>query len=236
VIYSISSCIHHKIIYGNRLRTTEYLGEEPALMTFLTACAKRDTIEETGRSTIVALGVRMSDHGLRPGRYLFISKGGFMKEHSRIGRFATAWGRRVLTAAALVGFMAVSAPAADVKPVEADKKPVVDTHADKLLRRMGDYLGQAQFFSVNAEVWQDLQLASGQRIQAGRTIELQVRRPNRLHAEVRSTRRNRGLYYDGKSITLLNRTQNLYGSIPAPGTLDEALDEACERFGITMPL
>jgi hypothetical protein len=65
---------------------------------------------------------------------------------------------------------------------------------------------------------------------------LQVRRPNRLHAEVRSTRRNRGLYYDGKSITLLNRAENFYGSIPAPATLDEALDVACERFGITMPL
>ena len=104
------------------------------------------------------------------------------------------------------------------------------------MRRMGDYLAQAQFFSVSAEVWQDVQLGSGQQIQAGRTIDLQVRRPNRFHAEVRSTRRNRGLYYDGKSITLLNRVQNFYGSIPAPASLDEALDVASERFGITLPL
>ena len=83
---------------------------------------------------------------------------------------------------------------------------------------------------------QDRQLASGQQVQAGRTIDLQVRRPNRFHTEVRSTRRNRALYYDGKSITLLNRVQEFYGSIPAPPTLDEALDIACERFGITMPL
>jgi hypothetical protein len=53
---------------------------------------------------------------------------------------------------------------------------------------------------------------------------------------VRSTRRNHGLYYDGNSITLVNRVKNFYGSFPAPGTLDEALDEACERFGITLPL
>ena len=31
---------------------------------------------------------------------------------------------------------------------------------------------------------------------------MQVRRPNRFHAEVRSTRHNRGLFYDGKSLTL----------------------------------
>jgi len=127
-------------------------------------------------------------------------------------------------------------PAADVTPAGTDGKPAIDPQADELLRRMGDYLAQAQFFSVTAEIWQDVQLASGQRAQAGRTVDLQVRRPNRFHAEVRSTRRNRGLYYDGKSITLFNRVQNFYGSIPAPATLDEALDAACERFGITMPL
>ena len=159
-----------------------------------------------------------------------------MKELNRISSLATAWRRRVLTAAALLGLVAVSAPATDVKPTATDGKPAIDPQADKLLRRMGDYLAQAQFFSVNAEVWQDLQLASGQRAQAGRTVEVQVRRPNRLHTELRSPRRNRGLYYDGKSITLLNRVENFYGSIPAPGTLDEALDLACERFGITMPL
>jgi hypothetical protein len=158
-----------------------------------------------------------------------------MKVHSRIRSLTTAWRWSVLTTA-LLGLMAVAVPAADVTPVAADGKPAIDPRADEVLRRMGDYLGQAQFFSVSAEIWQDVQLASGQRAQAGRTVDLQVRRPNRLHAEVRSTRRNRGLYYDGKSITLLNRVQNFYGSIPAPAALDEALDLACERFGITMPL
>jgi hypothetical protein len=151
-----------------------------------------------------------------------------MKELSRISSLATAWWR-VLTVATLLGFVAMSATVADVKPA-------IDPHADELLRRMGDYLAQAQFFSVNAEVWQDVQLSSGQRVQAGRTVDLQVRRPNRFHAEVRSTHRNRGLFYDGKSITLLNRVQNFYGSIPVPGTLDEALDLASERFGMMMPL
>ena len=118
----------------------------------------------------------------------------------------------------------------------AEVKPAIDPKADALLRRMGDCLAQAPYFSVSAEIWQDVQLASGQQVQAGRTIELQVRRPNRFHAEVHSTRRNRGLYYDGTAITLLNRAQAFYGSVPAPATLDEALDVACERFGITMPL
>src|SRR5579872_1690564 len=125
--------------------------------------------------------------------------------------------------------MALSVPA-------ADNKPAVDPRADEWLKRMGDCLAQARFFSVNAEVWQDVQLSSGQRLQAGRTIGLQVRRPDRLRAEVHSTRRNRELVYDGHAITLLNRVQNLYGTARASGSLDEAMDIASERFGIAMPL
>jgi hypothetical protein len=118
----------------------------------------------------------------------------------------------------------------------AQDKSGIDARADELLKRMGDYLGEAKFFSVKAEVWQDVELSSGQRVQAGRTIELQVRRPNRLRAEVRSTRRNRELVYDGSAITLLNRVQNFYGTIHTSGSLDEAMDVASDRFGIAMPL
>ena len=156
----------------------------------------------------------------------------------------THWVRPALIAGALAGFMALSALAGIMvlsgppagQAATAVAKPAIDPQANEQLRRMGDYLAQAQFFSVSAEVWQDVQLGSGQQIQAGRTIELQVRRPNRFHAEVRSPRRNRGLYYDGASITLFNRVQNFYGSFPAPATLDEALDAASDRFGLALPL
>jgi hypothetical protein len=141
----------------------------------------------------------------------------------------THWLRPAFVAAALVGLMAVSVSG-------ADQKSALDPRADELLKRMGDYLGDAQFFSVSAEVWQDIQLFSGQRIQADRNIELQVRRPNRLRADVHSTGRNRELVYDGSAITLLNRAQNFYGTAPTSGSLDEAMDLASERFGIAMPL
>jgi hypothetical protein len=134
-----------------------------------------------------------------------------------------------LAVGAFSGFTALSVLA-------ADDKSAIDARADELLKRMGDYLGQAKFFSVSAEVWQDIQLSSGQRIQAGRTVELQVRRPDRLRAEVHSTRHNRELLYDGSAITLLNRVQNFYGTAHASGSLDEAMDVASEKFGIAMPL
>jgi hypothetical protein len=155
----------------------------------------------------------------------------YMKDQKRLPLPVPICSRLVLPLAAsiLLGLAAPSVPA-------ADDKPAIEPRADELLKRMGDYLGQAQFFSVNTEIWQDIELSSGQRVQAGRTITLQVRRPDHLHTEVHSTRRNHELFYDGTAITLFNRAQNFYGTVPASGSLDEAMDVASERFGIAIPL
>ena len=140
----------------------------------------------------------------------------------------SATSRRALSLAfALSGLIAFSVSA-------SDEKPTVDPRADELIKRMGEFLGQAKFFSVSAEVWQDAQLPSGQRVQAGRNIEVQVRRPDRYHSELRSTRHHRELFFDGSDLTLLNRADNFYGTIPAKGSLDDVMDIASEQFGITM--
>jgi hypothetical protein len=152
-----------------------------------------------------------------------------MKDRNRFLAAIPASSGRWPVVCALAALIVVSAFA-------ADPKPAIQPQADEVLKRMGDYLAQAQFFSVKAEVWQDVELSTGERVQAGRTIDLQVRRPNLLHAEIHSTRRNRELIYDGSSITLFNRAENFYGTVHAPGTLDEAMDVASERFGIGMPL
>ncbi len=156
--------------------------------------------------------------------------------------WASRWVRRLMISAvgALAGLAATveqesPAPAGATPPVAAPAA-ILDSAADTLMHRMSDALAKSQFLSVNAEIWQDLDLSSGQRVQAGRTVELQVRRPDRFRAEVRSTRRNRGLFYDGQTLSLFDRAQNYYGSVPAPASLDEALDTATERFGIAFPL
>jgi hypothetical protein len=121
-------------------------------------------------------------------------------------------------------------PAAETKPSP------IDAHADQWLKRMSDYLGEAKFFSVNAEVWQGFQLASGQRVQAGRLLQFHLRRPNHLQVIIQSPRRDRELLYDGSAITLLDRAHGFYGSVKTSGSLDDAMDTAIEKFGIAMPL
>jgi hypothetical protein len=54
--------------------------------------------------------------------------------------------------------------------------------------------------------------------------------------EVRSSKRNRGFWYDGRSLTLLDRKANLYGSIQVPETIDKVLDAASDKYGINLPI
>lgn len=132
----------------------------------------------------------------------------------------------------LLAAIALFAPSA----FAANNDHNIDQRADEWLRRMTDYLKHAKFFSFNADIWQDVQLSSGQQVQAARTLAFNVRRPDRLRVEVRSTRRNRQLIFDGHDLTLLNRVENFYGTVPVSGSLDQAMDTAVERFGINMAL
>ena len=115
-------------------------------------------------------------------------------------------------------------------------QPGVDPVADQIFRQSCDFLAQTPAFSVHAEVWKDVVLASGHKIQVTRSIDMDLRRPDRLHVEAKAHKKGRSIWYDGKTLTVLDRERNLYGVADAPGTIDQTLDLAAEQYGITIPL
>jgi hypothetical protein len=122
---------------------------------------------------------------------------------------------------------------------EAPKKakaPDIEPKAGEVLKQMCDYLKNLQQFSVQAEVTEDVLLTSGQRIQHARSVEASVRRPDRMRAESVGDRDSRLLVYDGKTITLLDRTKNFYTTIAAPPEIDAALEHATQAFNLRAPL
>ncbi len=123
--------------------------------------------------------------------------------------------------------------------VEAPKKakaPDIEPKAVEVLQQMCDYLKNLQQFSVQAEITEDVLLTSGQRIQYARSVEASVRRPDRMRAESVGDTDDRQLVYDGKTITLLDRTKHFYTTIPAPPELDAALEHATQAFNLRAPL
>ena len=132
--------------------------------------------------------------------------------------------------AALCGLsLAATAMAADSTPNS------VDPEADRWLRAACDKLATAKAYTFKAEVWTDV-VVEDHKITTTKTVEAQVRRPDRIHMETRSPRFSRGFWYDGKTFTLLDRPNNLYGSVAVSGTIDQVLDVANDQYGINFPL
>lgn len=112
----------------------------------------------------------------------------------------------------------------------------IDPEADRIFKACCKYLADAKGFGVKVEVWKDMVLPNGQKLQTTRTLEVQEQRPDQLRIEVRSPRQSRGFWYQDKTLTMLDRSLNLYGVMEVPGTIDKTFDAVEERFGIEIPL
>jgi len=117
----------------------------------------------------------------------------------------------------------------------AQEKTNTAPQAERVLRAAGQYLAEAPFFSLSAEIWREHVTETGQKLQFSRTVTFEVKRPDRLHVEIRSPHSERGFWYQGKSLTILDRKRNLFSTVSVPGTLDAALDTAHDQFGIDLP-
>ena len=111
----------------------------------------------------------------------------------------------------------------------------VEPQAEKLLRRMSDYLAGRQQFTLRAESMLEAVLTSGQKLQYDSPATLMVSRPNKLRAHRKGDLANQEFFYDGKSLTLYNPGENLYATTAAPPTLEEMLDFAREKLDVIAP-
>jgi hypothetical protein len=115
-------------------------------------------------------------------------------------------------------------------------KPAVDPDAIAALNRMGAFLRSQSSMKINAEMSTDDVLDSGQKVQVASTVELDVRRPDRLRANIITDQKNEQLFYDGKSFTIYQPMLGYYAQFKAPATVNELVDMAEQRYGVDMPL
>jgi hypothetical protein len=94
-----------------------------------------------------------------------------------------------------------------------------------VLKRMADFLSQAQRFSAMVDIGFDLVQASGEKLEFGETRKIVLRRPDRARIDI--TKRDgtaSGFSFDGKEIAVFNTREHVYATAAKPGTLDEAID------------
>ncbi len=122
--------------------------------------------------------------------------------------------------------MAASAPA----------DQTISSRAESVCVSACDYLAQTPAFSFKGEIWREHVNAAGEKIQFSRSVQLDVKRPDGLRLEISSPFSTRGFWYDGRTLTILDRTHNWYSSATMPPTLDDAIDTARNDYGIDLPL
>jgi hypothetical protein len=118
---------------------------------------------------------------------------------------------------------------------QTNQSNVVSPRADSVLRSACDFLAQTPAFSLSAEIWREHVDEAGQKIQFSRTVEMDVKRPDGLRLEISSPLSARGFWYDGKTLTILDRKHNFYSTNAMPSTLDDAVNAAHDQ-GIDLPL
>ena len=112
----------------------------------------------------------------------------------------------------------------------------VGTHADRLLKEMGDYLKSADAFTFHAESSYDAIDRNGQKIRYGGTTDVAVRRPDRLRSAFNGDERQTQTFYDGKTITIYNAEVNMYAITDVPPEIDSAIDTIVDKYGFSVPL
>jgi len=127
---------------------------------------------------------------------------------------------------------AQGSPAAAAQPTAN----AVDPAAIQALKDMSAHLQTLKRFEVSTRLTGERVLADGQKLQHTATADLDVVRPNRLRAVMRSARSEREILFDGKTVTLFTPAQKYYSTVPFTEDLGTLVDRLEQRYGVEVPL
>jgi len=131
----------------------------------------------------------------------------------------------------LLSLLTRSAVAATNEAVQA-----LDPKAIALIEEWGAAHGALQQFKIEVRDTIDEVAESGRKLQYAHRLRAIVSRPDRLRIESEGDLRNRTIYKDGRSVTIVDRDEQVFVRVPDPGTIDEMLDLMNSRYGVTFPL
>jgi hypothetical protein len=112
----------------------------------------------------------------------------------------------------------------------------IDPQAEKILQALNaqkkkDIRASAEVFDTMDEV-----LKTGEKIQYSHVRKLKISEPEQFWIESTGDITNTTIWKDDKTFTLLDRNNNVYSQVAAPGTIDETMDMLVDKYGVTTPL
>jgi len=125
-------------------------------------------------------------------------------------------------------------PAATTKPAAAAAE--IDPAATQALQRMRAFMSGMNTFQVKTDGSRELVLDDGQKVQLVGGADYTVRRPNGFEIKTAMGDKVRTYVYDGQKMTVYAPQLGYYAQAAAPPTIQQTLDEAYDKYGISFPL
>jgi hypothetical protein len=107
---------------------------------------------------------------------------------------------------------------------------------EKILQQACDFLKSAKQFSFKAEVTDDRVYTGGKKLQFAFDLEAYVQRPDKVRINAAGDLENKQFFYDGKTITLYDKSHNHYAVMEAPASIDEAMNKVNKEYGLRVSL
>ena len=115
-------------------------------------------------------------------------------------------------------------------------EPTVEPRADMLLQRMGAVLAAAEEFTLTNTFTSDETVSTGEIVQLEGTVEIALRRPDGLRAPIHGDFGSKQYFYDGTRMVFADGAHNTFAEAMVPSTIDGAMDEMWQTYGVKIPL
>ena len=108
--------------------------------------------------------------------------------------------------------------------------------AKALLMRMAEHMAGLQRFSFEVRASYDALQPSKQKIEFNETRRYVIARPDRFRVDVEESDGTRQtMVFDGKDITVVTPSHNVYAQVAKPGTIDDAIVFFVRDLGMRLP-
>ena len=118
----------------------------------------------------------------------------------------------------------------------AADNPEIDAKAMAALQKMGTYLRGLSAYRVQAVTTDEDVLEDGQKIQYSESVDILAKTPSHLWVQVVSDRRERSLFYDGKTLNVFAPRVGYYASLETPGTIAQLDTMLVNDYDLSIPL
>ena len=110
-----------------------------------------------------------------------------------------------------------------------------DAYAKTQLKVMSDYLAAQKAISFGFDANYEVVTKDKQKLALASSGKITLNRPDKIRATRSGGFADVEMLFDGKMLTVLGKTANLYTQVDVPGTLDHLVDELRDKYHRPLP-